>query len=92
MNPETMFTTTSHQFTDEKYFFIYFFNRHIIVFDAMERFFHFVQLVIVRCKEGFGFELTMFVNKFNDSPSDRNAIISTCSSSQFVEKYQAAVR
>ena len=50
MNTERVFTTATFQFTKEDYFVINFFHRYIIILDTIERFLHFIQLMIVSGK------------------------------------------
>ena len=48
MNTERVLTTTTFQFTKEDYLIIHLFHRYIIVLDTLERFFHFIQFVVMR--------------------------------------------
>ena len=92
MDTETVFTAAFYQLSEKNNFVIYFFDRNIIVSDSFVGLLHVVKLMVVSCKECFGMSSRMFVNMLYDCPCDRYSVIGTCPSSQFIEKYQTAVR
>ena len=68
MDSEAVFASAFHQFADENHFAVYFFDRHVVVDNAFERFFHFVQFVVVGGKQRLGAKQLSICDILNNGP------------------------
>ena len=77
MNTERMFAAATFQFAQKNLFIIYLLHRYIVILDALERFLHLVQLMIMSGKQRTCLGFRMLVNMLHNSPSNGNTIIAS---------------
>ena len=92
MNTERMFAAATFQFAQKNHFIIYLLHRYIVILDALERFLHLVQLMIMSGKQRTCLGFRMLVNMLHNSPSNGNTIISGGSPSQLIKQHQTTAR
>ncbi|MPM75787.1 hypothetical protein SDC9_122781 [bioreactor metagenome] len=92
MNTKTVFTPSRHEFSQENDFVVNLLYSNIVVFDSLKRFFHLIQLVVVGGKKSLGFCPGVLMNIFHDRPRNRNPIVGTCTSAQFIKKHKTPFR
>ena len=91
MNTERVFAASRFQFTKEYYLIVNFLYRYIIVLYAAVGTFHFIQLMIVCCKQSARLCLRIFVYMFHNSPCYWYTVVCRCTSSKLIEQHQTAL-
>ena len=90
MDTETMLRTTANEFTKEDDLTVYLTHRDIEVTDTVQRGLHLIELVIVRSKKGLSVR-RMVMDVLDNSPSDRDTVISGGAASQLIKEDETAL-
>src|SRR6185437_14877310 len=83
----TSIRATRFHFTQENYLVSSLFHRHVQIAHAFERFFQLRQLVIMGREKSL--RTNALMNLLDDSPRERKAVVSRCSSANFIQNNEA---